>query len=62
MLPNHPKEVEPMNTIVIRVWRGMISEVYASDPNTQVIILDDDCETQRDEPKAEVSLPEHRVY
>jgi hypothetical protein len=51
-----------MNTIVIKVWHGMVSEVYASNPDTQVIVLDDDCETQRDEPASEVSLPEHRVY
>jgi hypothetical protein len=51
-----------MNKIVIRVWRGMVSEVYANDPDTQVIVLDDDCETQRNEPVSEVTLPEHRVY
>jgi hypothetical protein len=51
-----------MNTIVIKVWRGMVSEVYASDPDTQVIVSDDDCETQRDEPVTETTLPEHRVY
>ena len=28
-----------MHTIVIRIWRGMVSEVYSNDPNTDVIII-----------------------
>ena len=27
-----------MHTIVIKVWRGIVSEVYSDDPNTEIVI------------------------
>ena len=48
-----------MKTIVVKVWRGMVSEVYSDDPDTEVIIIDEDT----DEPAPEdTELPTHRVY
>lgn len=47
-----------MNTIVIKVWRGLVSEVFASDPDTEVIVLDQDCEGEH----CDTQLPEHQVY
>ena len=26
-----------MHTIVIKVWRGIVSEVYSDDPNTEIV-------------------------
>ena len=47
-----------MNRVVIKVWRGLLSEVYATDKDTEIIVLDeddpDDC--------PEVQIPEHQVY
>ena len=31
-----------MHTIVIKVWRGIVSEVYSDNPNTEIVILDED--------------------
>ena len=31
-----------MHTIVIKIWRGLVSEVYSDDPNTEIVILDED--------------------
>lgn len=47
-----------MNTIVIKVWRGLVSEVFASDPDTEVTVIDEDCE----EGQCDTQLPEHQVY
>lgn len=47
-----------MSKIVIKVWRGLVSEVYASDPNTEVIVVDEDC----DETLPDTQLPEHQAY
>ena len=47
-----------MNTVVIKVWRGMVSEVYATDKDTEVIVLDEDAPDEM----PEVELPEHQVY
>lgn len=46
------------NTIVIKVWRGTVSEVYADDPDLQVVVVDED------EPETEnvTPLPAHRIY
>jgi len=47
-----------MKTIVIKVWRGMVSEVYSDDPNVNVTVLDEDAP----DAEADTQLPEHRVY
>ena len=47
-----------MNTIVIKVWRGLVSEFYASDKDTEVIVLDEDTPDEM----LEIELPEHQVY
>ena len=49
-----------MHTIVIRIWRGMVSEVYSNDPNTDVIIVDEDSDETTG--RLEIQFPEHRVY
>ena len=49
-----------MNTIVIKVWHGLVSEVYSDDPDTEVFIVDEDCAETAGSP--ETRLPEHRVY
>mgnify|MGYP001331220831 CR=1 FL=1 len=48
-----------MNRIVIKVWRGLVSEVYASDANTEVIVIDEDCDEVL---LADTDLPAHQVY
>ena len=48
-----------METIVIKVWRGMVSEVYATSKDIDVVVIDEDVpETEQ----LDVELPEHRVY
>ena len=49
-----------MHTIVIKVWRGLVSEVYSDDPNTEIVILDEDRTAVEDIPQIE--LPAHQVY
>ena len=49
-----------MHTIVIKVWRGIVSEVYSDDPNTEIVILDEDRTDAEDIPQIE--LPAHQVY
>lgn len=58
-----------MNKVVIKVWRGMVSEVYASDPDTDITVIDEDCGEYGDEDcdedrgeAEEIELPEHQVY
>ena len=48
-----------MHTIIIKVWRGLISEVYSDDPDTEVVVIDEDVESTE---APELELPEHRVY
>lgn len=48
-----------MNRIVIKVWRGLVSEVYASDSDTEIIVIDEDCD---EELPANADLPAHEVY
>lgn len=58
--PSEPSPKEPAprkNTIVIKVWRGLVSEVYASNPDTQIIIIDEDAGDE-----APTDLPEYQVY
>ena len=43
-----------MHTIVIRVWRGLVSEVYSDDPNTEIVILDEDRTDVEDIPQIEL--------
>ena len=48
-----------METIVIKVWRGMVSEVYATSKDIDVVVIDEDVpETEQ----LDVELPEHQVY
>ncbi len=49
-----------MHTIFIKVWRGIVSEVYSDDPNTEIVILDEDRTDAEDIPQIE--LPAHQVY
>ena len=46
-----------MNTIVIKTWRGLVSEVYADDKDTEVIVIDDE-----DEMPVDIKMPPHRIY
>ena len=48
-----------MHTILIKVWRGLVSEVYSDDPGTEVVVMDEDVETTQ---TLEIERPEHRVY
>jgi len=48
-----------MKTIVIKVWRGMVSEVYADDRAVEVVIIDED---NNEQPTEGLELPPHRVY
>ena len=55
--PEKTSAPDKPNTIVIHVWRGLVSDVYATDPDTQVIVVDEDAdETDPDD------MPEHKVY
>ena len=47
-----------MNSIVIKVWRGIVAEVYADDPNITVTVIDEDELTDQ----SDTPLPEHQVY
>ena len=49
-----------MHTVVIKIWRGMVTDVYSDDPNTDVIVLDEDCDENVE--SFEIQLPKHRVY
>ena len=44
-----------MSTIVIKTWRGLVSEVYADDKDTEVIV-------DEDEMPVDIKMPPHRVY
>ena len=46
-----------METIVIKVRGGLVSDVYATSKDVEVIVIDEDCDEQPD-----VELPEHQVY
>lgn len=48
-----------METIVIKVWRGMVSEVYATSKDIDVVVIDEDVPEPE---QLDVELPEHRVY
>lgn len=48
-----------MHTILIKVWRGLVSEVYSDDPNTEVVVIDEDVETTQ---PPEIELPKYRAY
>lgn len=48
-----------MHTIIIKVWRGLITEVYSDDPDTEVVVIDEDVESTE---APEIELPKHRVY
>ena len=48
-----------MHTIVIKVWRGLVSEVYSDDPDTEVVVMDEDVETTQ---TLEIERPKYRVY
>ena len=50
-----------MNTIVIKVWRGLVSEVYCTDPSANVYIIDEDA-GETVEKGLPVPLPEAKVY
>ena len=57
--PMVQEEDESMETIVIKVWLGMVSEVYATSKDIDVVVIDEDVpETEQ----LDVELPEHRVY
>lgn len=53
-----------METIVIKMWRGLVSEVYATSKDIEVVIVDDenDFDEDIDEKQPDVELPQHRVY
>ena len=48
-----------MHTIVIKVWRGLVSEVYSDNPDTEVAVIDEDVETTQ---SPEIERPKYRVY
>ena len=48
-----------MHTIIIKVWRGLITEVYSDDPDPEVVVIDEDVESTE---APEIELPAHRVY
>ena len=47
-----------MKNIVIKVWRGMVAEVYSDDPNVSVTVLDEDTP----DAQTDTQLPEYKVY
>lgn len=55
--PSRTSSASQKHTVVVKVWRGLVSEVYASDPNTEIIIVDEDTDGETPE-----QMPEHRVY
>jgi hypothetical protein len=56
-LPSHEEKPAPKHTVVIKVWRGLVSEVYASDPDTQIIVVDEDTDDETPD-----DMPTHQVY
>ncbi len=48
-----------METIVIKVWRGLVSEVFATRSDIEVVIIDEDVDKNE---QPDVELPEHRIY
>ena len=48
-----------METIVIKVWRGMVSEVYATSKDINVVAIDEDV-PENEQPNVE--LPEHQIF
>lgn len=49
-----------MHKIVIRVWRGVVTDIYSNDPNTDVVVLDEDCGETVD--SCQIELPPHQIY
>ena len=49
-----------MGRIVIKVWRGLVSEVYSSDMDTEVIVIDEDVPEEQ-ELAAEIEMPEFKI-
>ena len=48
-----------METVVIKVWRGMVVEAYATREDIDVVVIDEDIP---EDERPEVEMPEHRVY
>lgn len=48
-----------METIVIKVWRGLVSEVFATSSDIEVVVIDEDVDESE---RPDVELPEHRIY
>ncbi len=46
-----------MKKIVIKTWRGLVSEVYADTADVEVIVVDEEDDDEIDA----AALPEHRV-
>ena len=49
-----------MHKIVIRIWRGVVTGIYSNDPNTDVVILDED--SGKTIVSFQMELPPHQVY
>ena len=50
-----------MNRIVIKVWGGLVSEVYSTDRDTEVTVIDEDAPEEQ-ELSESIDLPEYQVY
>ena len=48
-----------MHKIVIRIWRGVVTGIYSNDPNTDVVILDED--SGKTIVSFQMELPPHQV-
>lgn len=48
-----------METVVVRVWHGMVTEAYATSKDINVVVIDEDIP---EDERPEVEMPEHRVY
>ena len=54
-----------METIVIKVWRGLVEEVYSTKEDIRVVIVDEDNDFDEDidgNEQPAVELPTHRIY
>ena len=50
-----------MAKVVVVVWRGLVQDVYSSDADTDVEVIDLDTE-EGQQKQDETEMPEHKVW
>ena len=54
-----------METIVIKMWRGLVDEVYSTSKDIEVVIINDDEDFDEEtdfREERDVELPKYKIY